>query len=408
MVIILFIHLFFLPMLSRCLALGFATMLFLNLGLEAQVSINNSIFPTAGTVLEISRAVDTPLSLTPASNQAQQWDFSMLRTARYREDTIQDAQTGAGAARFPTAEVLLPLVEGFGTAYVDVGSANVQRIGAGVEFLNLSFIEPFSNPQTLQVAPLTYLTAFNDNYQLNLGVAIDSVPFLRTLVDTLLASSPLPGGASPDSLRLKLSGQRRTRVDAFGSCLLPDGQTYPVVRQSVTDINAWAIEARIRGPFGVGLWLDVTPLISSVAPLPIPQRDTAYRFDFWANNFQQPLVSLLMADDNLTVEGAEFKGQRLPDSLPTALMLGPDFSADWRYYPNPSLGQLSIEWPSAAGLVWRVEVLGLDGRRYWLSGEQRDLRADLDLSFLPSGFYVLQLCDEAGRPVSSSARWLRR
>ncbi len=75
---------------------------------------------------------------------------------------------------------------------------------------------------------------------------------------------------------------------------------------------------------------------------------------------------------------------------------GPGASVDWRVYPNPTRGQLTVEFdaPTAVGALTVRNVTGQVVLRR--PGEELFAKTVLDLGALPAGYYVLELRTDAG------------
>ncbi len=367
---------------SICALLGSAA--------QAQTTITHASFPQAGDVLQISTYIDTTLQVTAASGSAQTWDFSRFYTQSYREDSIQAASTGANFANFPTSDIIEPLISGLGgSAYVDVTNTAMTRIGGGLELMGISFVAPFADPQILQVAPLTMGTSFNDPFSIRFGVNIDSVPMLRTLIDSL-AGSQLPQGTRTDSLRVNVSGNRNAVADAFGTCRIFDG-TYNVVRQKVNQTTAILVEIRIITLFGA-VWFDISPLIAS--QLPIPLNDTTIYYDYLAEGYKQPIARMNMSSDESQVESVEFKGENPVATAEYAML------ADVVVYPNPAQTTINIEFAESVS-NYSAELRDMSGRQYEQYQNLNGRTHALIVRPIPHSIYTLSIFDQKGKRVHS-------
>ena len=356
--------------------------LFTTVALQAQITVTNSIFPAAGDVLERSLTNNIGIAtISPASATAQAWDFSFLTTDLFLTDSIVAASTGASYAQFPTSDVLTPLM-GLGTAYTDVTTTAVTNVGAGIEFFGMSFVAPFSNPQTLQTAPLTYGTTTNDTYSLRFSEHIDSIPFLRQLIDSI---NPLP--ISPDSIRLRLDGNTVMNVDAFGTVQLFDS-TYNVLRQKFIVYTAIKIDLFVNVPV-VGGWQDVTGLIGN--QLPIPLNDTIYRYDYIAEGKKSPVLRLNMDNSGNNIQNAEFKGDN-----PTGIFQTQAALTTVQVFPNPTSDLLTLRTDNLGVEGFNVQVLDVLGRVLLVKNNLRGDSNQLSLSELAEGNYMLLFNDEKG------------
>lgn len=285
---------------------------------QAQPVITNASFPAAGDIWQISTTTDANMIVTPSQPLAQTWDFRHLVTDSYREETIEDAANGLNISSFPNAEVIQPLISGLGgTAYVDISNTAVTRVGAGLELSGFSFVGAYTDPHILQTAPLNIAGNRLDNFDIRFGEHIDSIPFLRQLIDQATATTPIPGGVSPDSIRIKVSGSRRMYNEAHGTCMMYDGN-YNVLRQKVTEYTNIFVEVRVASPFNPssGFWFDVTDILLGALPLPIPTNDTTIYYDYLAEGYKQPILRQNMSNDGTAIETIEFKGQYTVGTTP--------------------------------------------------------------------------------------------
>lgn len=376
---------------TRVLTTGMLAMMGVASSVSAQITITNSIFPTAGTILPISSTTDVSgYSVTTPSPSATTWDFSNLVTENYREDEIMDAALGAAFAQFPNTEVTQPLLPGFGgTAYVDVSATQVNVVGGGVDLLGFAFVEAYDDAHKLQIAPLNFGTTYNDDFQLTLGAHIDSIPFLRQLIDSL-AGSFLPFGISPDSIRLNIEGTQETRIDAFGTVIAHDG-TYDVLRQKVEVYTDLQIEVRVDPPIFPAFWFDITQYLTSGVPFPLPTSDTTIYYDFLAEGNQQPIVRLNMENDESAINNIEFKGEHYASSVAFVPMTTP-----LRLFPNPANQNLNVEMGDFADINCQVQIVGIDGKIWLQQQSSKTALLAIPTANLPQGVYALTIKDNSG------------
>lgn len=347
-----------------------------------QIQLTNSIFPQAGDILETSVAQQDSIDLGTPSAQAQTWDFSYFRSASQRSETVQAALN----PDFRDADIVEPLVAGFGEAYIETTPTSRTRIAAAANLVIANFSAYYSNTHILQVAPLTYPTTFSDPFRVDFAEHIDSIPFLRDIIDTLLANAGLPITINPDSIRLKVTGSRDATVDAFGTCQMPDS-SYEVLRQRVYETTEIAIEIGGSAPFLGFIWFDVTTLVASQLPIPIPLNDTTLYYDYLIADAKVPLLRAFRNADDSQTERIELKGYYDP-----ALALEEPrlHKSDIRVYPNPAQAFVTLELRQEhSGL--QVSFFDLQGRK--LLQEQLpagQMQKQLSLQELPQGMYFIE------------------
>lgn len=349
---------------------------------QAQITVTNANFPVGGDILARSFTETIgAATITAGSSVAQSWDFSFLTTDAILFDSVRYASLGAAYSSFPTSEIIVPVL-GFGQGYVDVTSTDVTMIGAGLDILGLSFIAPFTNPQTLQTAPLTDGTLTNDTHSLRFSAHIDSVPGLRAIID----QAGLP--VSPDSIRLNLTGSTRLEVDAFGTCTLYDS-TYNVLRQKVEILNETRIEVYVQA-FGFGSWLDVTSTLG--AQLPFPLNDTTNRYDFWKEGSKIPVARFFMDATNTNITSIEFKGNNPGSSVFNTQQL-----KDITVFPNPANEMLSLRAEGLGVERFNLQIMDAMGRVLHKSQNLTEGVQNVSVSSLPQGTFWLVLTSEDGR-----------
>ena len=348
--------------------------------LKAQTTITNSIFLAAGDTLERSITVATGgITITPPASNAQSWNMSFLTTDATLLDSVRFASAGVSFSSFPNTEIILP-VAGFGQGYVDVDATAMTMVGASIDLMGLTFVSPFVNTQTLQIAPLSYGTTLNDTHSLRFATHVDSVQGLRMLIDQL----GLP--VSPDSIRLNINGTSELIVDAFGDVTLFDS-TYTVLRQKVEVINATTIEAYVAA-FGSGFWLDVTSTIAG--QLPIPLNDTTFRYDFLREGTKIPVVRINMDGTGTSIRDIEFKGYNENTAI-NSLEL-----KDITVFPNPANEQITIN-SSSITETYQMQIVDAMGRVIYNASNLNDSNVQIDVRDLPVGNFVLLLSTEKGK-----------
>jgi hypothetical protein len=355
---------------------------------QAQITYTSNSFPVAGDVLVTATTQDSAVVVTPASATATAWDFSQLVAINTRRDTVQAASSGANFADFPNTDILLPAVGNIGVAYTEVSTTAITSVGGGIEVLGLSFINSYLDPQVRQTAPLTYNSSDNDAYAFRFSQHIDSVPFLRQLIDSLAGGIQL----SPDSIRITLDGTDDRLVDAWGTCALADS-TYDVLRQKVTSTFSLGLEVSIDlGPFGGVQWIDLTAFIT----LPFPTSGTVVRYDFLAENIKQPIVSLTMDSAQTNVVNIEY--------LDTVYAVNNSIhyvanSIEAQVYPNPAQGQFSVqvEWANIPAEGYTLCLMDALGRIVKQEVAIREEIYQVSTHDLPVGNYLLTLQDPKGR-----------
>jgi hypothetical protein len=106
-----------------------------SIGAQAQLVIDETDFPTAGTALTFGSDVDVTnltLNLGTASSTPQTWDFSTLETDSLVETAFYVPGTVMGGSDFPTADLAVDQFGGY--AFAEVTTNDVQILGLATDF----------------------------------------------------------------------------------------------------------------------------------------------------------------------------------------------------------------------------------------------------------------------------------
>lgn len=357
-----------------------------------QITYTSISFPQAGDILSISTAIDSGLVVTAPSATATAWDFSQLTAINTNNDTIKPASSGANFAMFPTTDVLQPLIGQIGTAYTDVTSTQVERIGGGFEIMGISFVNAYANTHITQIVPLTYNDMASDAYAFRFSQHIDSVPLLRQLLDSLV--SGLPFNISPDSIRIAIDGDENRAVDAWGTCAMADS-TYDVIRQKIVTAYSVKLEVSVVVPFVGNQWINVANFVQ----LPFPTSGTTVQYNFLAEGVKQPLVSLTLDSAETIVTNIEFLDTIInnPPSTIDVRYLEDAISA--KIFPNPAQEHLTIQ-VAAADIPksgYDLAIVDLLGRTVLTASNVNSENHVVNTSSIINGHYIVVLHDGAGR-----------
>lgn len=344
-----------------------------------QISINNSIlYAAADTLVRFEADSVGSATVTPSSSTAQTWNFSFLTSGNPRLfDSVRYASSGSAFSFFPNTEILLPLA-GLADGYVDISSTEMTVVGGSLDFSGQSFTAAFSNPQTLQKVPFTYNTTNNDSYSVSFGQNIDSIPMLRQLLDSALTGIPI----SPDSIRIRITGNTELNADAFGTCQLAN-TTNDVIRQRV--ITTTRIRIEIKAFF----WVDITNQIAS--QLPIPLTDTSYTYDFWTNGLKVPIVRF-----NMNSSGTEIQSIEYNDNFVGSSVIAYEKIKDIHIFPNPSADLIMINTDLTEGQNYQLSIVDGMGRVLQEHKNLSEATTTLSLKDLPSGIFYLFMLNDQG------------
>ena len=362
----------------------------------AQITVDGSTFPKAGDVLNLETALDPAVSPGPAGTD-QFWDFTALAGQPVPFQTVLPASQGSASASFPDADVMIqsgPNIENYfrrtDNEFSLLGFSGPDPLNFGLN-LNIRYIDP----QLERFAPMSFPDVKIDDAAFRIAIAWDDLP--GGLTDSL-GNFPI----LPDSIALKFEFQTIDQVDAWGSLALKDA-TREVLRVKRTRIQKATVEAKI-----VAFWIDITDLIQ------IPlfqqfQQDTTLTYQYYSATDNQPVVSLTMADDQLTVTQASFLPQgTVSTTTPSTQLATPHITAS----PNPAIGPVRFQFSNLnSSETYSLRLMTLTGQIVQdIPVPTRDAAPTLTIqtSHLPQGLYLYSLHDASDRPLSTKRLVLLR
>lgn len=282
------------------------------LGAQAQITVGNNVFPSAGDTLHyaLDRSPGPAIQVGPAGF-GETWDFSSLTWHATWIETLRPAATGTGAEFFGDATLVytqtgpasvnFPLLPGSNgsEAYLQVtddevrllgfhGGSDAPQLGVGafVKSTEACNGDPSCTPDLRTVfmtryAPLalTYAPIQFFDIKLHSGYVLEEYPGID-----------VPGFPfTADSFRIRVNTSRLQVVDAFGTLVLPNGNSFEVLRRKTTEQVEVRLDANVR-PLG---WLDVTDLAIQYGIGPDVHWGTweQYTFDFIDAFFKETLAT---------------------------------------------------------------------------------------------------------------------
>lgn len=354
------------------LALGFTP------PVTAQITIDNAVFPVVGDTLHFAfgnqpgaiNQIFTP----PGGPQA--WDLSNLQPTQNWNQIMQNPATGSAQASFPGASVLYNpansasqvYLQVTGSQVLDMGYFGLDELGLGLNLLfdkipNLEETWAPVNLFDLRQSAANVLTAFD---------APIAPPILLNLVPTA------------DSFRIRVTYQRVSAVDAFGTLAIPGG-TFDVLRKKRTEYKSMAVDVKVA-PLG---WIDIST-IGGQQILPLGT-DTITTFHFLNNVSKEAIAVCTLNTAQNAVTGVQYKVVSPPVGTDDVVPEEEHFSL----YPNPARHSVTLRWalPEAADV--RIVVSDATGRQlHTLLDERVAAGPQLTLHALPqiqSGLYFVQI-----------------
>jgi hypothetical protein len=181
------------------------------------------------------------------------------------------------------------------------------------------------------------------------------------------------------NIGIKLNIKDTSVIDGWGTAVFPGGE-YPVLRNRHNINLSTTLELQVVLPIFGPTWI---PLPSNLIPagagdfLGGNTRDVM----LWTNGRKQPLVT--MALDTL---GQVFSADVQADLLVVSNRSIVSEQASFEFYPNPASSAVSIKLPEDSRDVRIREVSGKCLKEFSGFGS----RADLSVSDLPDGVYILE------------------
>jgi hypothetical protein len=361
----------------------------LYLGASAQITISNTVFPSAGDSLSYTtdnQPGNLDVATPPGGNQV--WDFSTLSGNQHAKTYYKQASLGVHVSAFPGAElvVITPASE----AYYNVTSTKFEAMGAAgatPQSLGVSVIAR-NNPAMLErYAPMNFFDIKQQTSSLN-------IPFL--LPDTL-KQGPL---AAVDSVRARVTTQSTDVIDAWGTCIIPGG-SYPVLRQKHTQYTTRGFDVQIKlGPFLS--WIDLSTFLGSSGLGNLGGllgTDTSVAYRFYTDSQKEIIASATMKKDLSGVQTIQYKENTVtaaeePDSPGTASI---------QAFPNPAVDWVRFNCANLPVDDYTLKVFNILGRVVWkdnfhVSGTKS---ITLELDNFRKGTYLYSLIDGKGNIIGT-------
>lgn len=361
---------------------------------QAQITVTSATFPAAGDTLRFA-LVNGPglpnIATPPGGNQF--WDLSAISAGESFEWVYLPAVAGQNANQFPGAELVVPGASG--EQYYNVTADKFELLGyTSNTLLNVPFDVLYKNnpPFVERYSPLNFFDIHQQSQNHLLPFAMADLP--ASLKDAILNAIP----ATPDSIRLRISTQTLTVVDAWGSLTIPGpapNPPYSVLREKQTQYVERRIDAKIN-PLG---WLDVTDyalannLGGGVDYFGV-DTTSAYRF---LNDAAKEEIAVVAVDINdLSSQSIRYKNNEPSDPLADKPIAS---EASIRAYPNPAADWVVLEFTGLPADSYTLRFFDSAGKLVWsdipwLGGEQ-PIR--VELKNIAHGVYFYRLEDGKGR-----------
>ncbi len=349
--------------------------------LTAQPVIDNNVFPKVGTQFDL-QGVDSPAIDINAAGPNVVWDFSAVQPAPLLSYQYRDASQANAASQYPDAELYVALQGGAEAFYkatnnqfVQIGFTTIDPI-LGQLFVHIRYDTPY----VIYQAPIEYDDRSSRKTSFHFTFSADTLP------DSILAQ--IPANSRPDSIRVLVSIQTRTKVDGWGRLLLPNRQFNSVLRESIEETRQTRILFYLEA---LKRWTDVTDLIRIYFPnMPLdPIHINRLRFFAPGQAGEVASVDLDTVGKpvRLVFNGALTYTKPLPSNRSIIVK------------PNPTFGKVTFYFRGLPPGNYQIEILNILGDPIWtrwfrLTPKNSKLRENL--YFLPRGTYLYSIKNEKG------------
>ena len=354
----------------------------------AQTILNDDFLPEVGDTLFISvDNLPTNINVLPEVGQ-HSWDFSNLQAPFVLDRVVMDATEGAAYDQFPSATMIIESGGSVGEGYYRVNDGVLELLGygGGDQFnIGINFDLKYSTPYPERVTPLEYGDSNQASTDISYTFSPDDLPV--NIFDGLPITA--------DSLRIRMSFDRESVVDGWGSLTIPGG-VFDVLREKRVEVRDTRLDAKL-GFLG---WQDVTDILLSSLPADqIPAgigSATTTQYYFMSNEAKEVIALVTMDSTGLTPTNVDFKGGIL-DATNGRHSPKPGVYAT----PNPAIVNVRFEFFDLPKGNYKLKIFNILGQEVWtkkyqINGSMID---KVNVSFLNKGTYIYSLCDEDDRAL---------
>lgn len=308
----------------------------------AQITITNAVFPVVGDTLHYifgNQPGAINQVFTPPGG-GQQWNLSNLQPTQTWNQIMQNPATGSAQASFPGANILYNPLNSASQVYLQVTGTQVLDMGYfGLDELGLGLNLLFDNRPDLEEswAPVNFFDIHQSTA--NVLSAFDAPiapPILLNLVPTA------------DSFRIRVTYQRISAVDAFGTMTIPGG-TFDVLRKKRTEYKSMAVDVKVA-PLG---WIDIST-IGGQQILPLGT-DTITTFHFLNDVSREAIAICTLNTAQNVVTGVQYK------AMNTTATFAPTLNGALFTYPNPVHNTLYVHFTNDAGATFQIRLINAQG-----------------------------------------------
>ena len=367
----------------------------------AQITITAATFPAAGDTFryafDLTPPAGTDFLTPPGGNQV--WDFSNLGFEETSETVYQNASKGANFASFPGAELVV--VTNTGETYFNVANNKVELMGySGSDPANFgaNVLARFNPAIIERLSPLNFFDINPQTSDLTVPLSTEDLP------DSLFAG--IPGADLVDSIRVRVTFQRRGVMDGWGTLKIPNlAAAVQVLREKRVEYTTTAMDAHIALPAPFGGWFDLASLLGgggggggTLGNFLGTDTTTTYRY--LSNVDKEELAVVTLGDDQSTVETVRFKNVDAVTASPEEDAPG---AAGVQAFPNPAVQWVRFDCTNLPSDQYTLKIFNIVGKVVWkdnftIAGN-RSIRVELD--DFKKGTYLYSLLDSKGNTIGT-------
>ena len=353
---------------------------------NAQIVIDESDFPTAGTTITYGRDGDvTDLTLDLGTTGAgQTFDLSNFNTDEIFDVGFYDPATVTGGSDFPTADLAVDQIGGI-FAFSEVNSGAVDIIGLGGDFG-----AQLGSPIPIEVSLIAEnpWTLFEFPSSVSSPVLTDTALFDGKFFSDGLVPQEFTAFWDPDSVQVK-------RVIYYEAEVVGDGQLTDVLGTTHDVLKVNVVETNIDTLWGwtqANGWQRPPSFVEGL--IGVPSNITIYRTRFISKD-----LGYYVADVTTEMNGDPIEATFVSDqsqcctSVEEVVARGENV-----LYPNPTNDFVRVR---TGGDIYEFNVFDMTGKLLVSELLTMDKQA-VNLEGLSTGLYIFQMVDEAGKIAHTS------
>lgn len=329
---------------------------------SGQITIDQTDMPYVGlTVVTDSDGTSKP-SYGPKGGP-QVWDFSGLQKQQAKTILFMAPGSTQYSSAFPSANLADSTIGGNGYNFFNISAGNFEAVGA--EEIVIANATPFQ-------------------IEMNLAPPFEQSSLPATLGSTVLQTTAEGMEQFSVTFSVIVTGEKFTdtisyndTVDAWGTMKMPNGQTYPVLRQRHNEIDYEDVYLAYFNVFST------TPYERIVTK--------KYQYNWYAKG-----VGYILAEMDMDSTTSNVKDIIWDTTAPAPVLTGLSElsnSGKTYVYPNPASSRITIESANQPGLY--LTIFDITGRKIDRT-EMYNGKTVLNTSTYNNGVYIYTLTDPSG------------